>query len=85
VIEVPLTEAIVELAAAGTGIGFLARWAVAPAVEAGKVATCPLGSRAFRRQWYAVTLRNQPAPRFVAEFVDLLSNFCPKNARRMSA
>ena len=60
VIEVPLTEAIVELAGAGTGIGFLARWAVAPAVEAGKVAIRPLGGRGFRRQWYAVTLRNQP-------------------------
>jgi LysR family transcriptional regulator for metE and metH len=85
VIEVPLTEAIVELAGAGTGIGFLARWAVAPAVEAGKVATRPLGGRGFRRQWYAVTLRNQPAPPFLAEFLTLLSNFVPKNARRMSA
>jgi LysR family transcriptional regulator, regulator for metE and metH len=85
VIEVPLTEAIVELAAAGTGIGFLARWAVAPAVEAGKVATRPLGGRGFRRQWYAVTLRNQPALPFLEEFLNLLSNFVPKNARRMSA
>ena len=85
VIEVPLTEAIVELAGAGTGIGFLARWAVAPAVEAGKVAIRPLGSRGFRRQWFAATLRNQPKPPFLAEFLNLLSNFCPKNARRMSA
>jgi LysR family transcriptional regulator, regulator for metE and metH len=85
VIEVPLTEAIVELAGAGTGIGFLARWAVAPAVEAGKVAIRPLGGHGFRRQWYAVTLRNQPAPPFLAEFLNLLSNFVPKNARRMSA
>jgi len=85
VIEVPLTEAIVELAGAGTGIGFLARWAVAPAVEAGKVAIRPMGGRGFRRQWYAVTLRNQPTPPFLAEFLNLLSNFCPKNARRMSA
>ena len=85
VIEVPLTEAIVELAAAGTGIGFLARWAVAPAVEAGKVAIRPLGGRGFKRQWHAVTLRNQPTPPFLAEFLNLLSNFCPKNARRMSA
>jgi LysR family transcriptional regulator, regulator for metE and metH len=85
VIEVPLTEAIVELAGAGTGIGFLARWAVAPAVEAGKVAIRPLGGRGFRRQWYAVTLRNQPTPPFFTEFLNLLSNFCPKNARRMSA
>ena len=85
VIEVPLTEAIVELAGAGTGIGFLARWAVAPAVEAGKVAIRPLSGRGFRRQWYAVTLRNQAAPPFLAEFLNLLSKFCPKNARRMSA
>ncbi len=85
VIEVPLTEAIVELAGAGTGIGFLARWAVAPAVEAGKVAIRPMGGRGFRRQWYAITLRNQPTPPFLAEFLNLLSNFCPKNARRMSA
>lgn len=85
VIEVPLTEAIVELAGAGTGIGFLARWAVAPAVQAGKVAIRPMSGRAFRRQWHAVTLRNQPAPPFLTEFLNLLSNFCPKNARRMSA
>jgi LysR family transcriptional regulator for metE and metH len=85
VIEVPLTEAIVELAAAGTGVGFLARWAVAPAVEAGKVAIRPLGERGFRRQWHAVTLRNQPAPPHLAEFLSLLAGFCPKQARRMHA
>src|SRR5882724_9809827 len=85
VIEVPLTEGIVELAAAGTGIGFLARWAVAPAVEAGKVAIRTLGSRGFRRQWFAVTMRKQPTPPFLTEFLSLVSNFCPKHARRMSA
>jgi LysR family transcriptional regulator for metE and metH len=85
IIEVPLTEAIIEMAGAGTGIGFLARWAVAPAVEAGKVAIRPLSGRGFRRQWHAVTLRNQPAPPFLTEFLHLLSNFCPKHARRMSA
>ena len=85
VIEVPLTEAIVELAAAGTGIGFLARWAVAPAVEAGKVAIRPLGERGFRSQWHAVTLRNQPAPPHLSEFLSLLAGFCPKQARRMHA
>src|SRR6266436_1002858 len=85
VIEVPLTEAIVELAGAGTGVGFLARWAVAPAVEAGKIAIRPMGGRGFRRQWHAVTMRNQPTPPFLDEFLNLLANFCPKNARRMSA
>jgi LysR family transcriptional regulator for metE and metH len=85
IIEVPLTEAIAEMAGAGTGIGFLARWAVAPYAEAGKVVIRPLSGRGFRRQWYAVTLRNQPEPPFLIEFLDLLSNFCPKNARRMTA
>ena len=85
IIEVPLTEAIAEMAGAGTGIGFLARWAVAPYVEAGKVAIPPLSGRGFRRQWYAVTLRASPPSPFLAESLDLLSIFCPKNARRMSA
>jgi LysR family transcriptional regulator, regulator for metE and metH len=85
VVEVPLTEAIIEMAGAATGIGFLARWAVAPSVEAGKVAIRPLSGRGFRRQWHAVSLRNQPTPPFLAEFLNLLSTFCPKHARRMSA
>jgi LysR family transcriptional regulator for metE and metH len=85
VIEVPLTEAIIELASAGTGIGFLARWAVAPSAEAGRVVIRPLSGRGFRRQWHAVTLRNQPAPPHLTEFLTLLAGFCPKQARRMHA
>jgi LysR family transcriptional regulator, regulator for metE and metH len=84
VIEVPLTEAILELAAAGTGVGFLARWAIAPQVEAGRVVARPLSGRGFLRRWHAVTLRSQPAPPFLAEFLNLLSGFCPKQARRLS-
>jgi len=81
VIEVPLTEAIIEMAAAGTGIGFLARWAVLPQVESGRIAVRPLSTRGFRRQWHAVTLRNQPTPPHLAEFLNLLSSFSPKQAR----
>ena len=85
VLEVPLTEAIIEMAAAGTGIGFLARWAVAPQAEAGRVAIRPLSNRGFRRQWHAVTMRNQPVPPYLAEFLNLLAGFCPKQARRLRA
>jgi LysR family transcriptional regulator for metE and metH len=85
VLEVPLTEAIIEMAAAGTGIGFLARWAVAPQVETGRVVVRPVSSRGFRRQWHAVTLRNQPTPPCLAEFLTLLAGFCPKQARRLRA
>jgi LysR family transcriptional regulator, regulator for metE and metH len=81
IIELPLTEIIVELAAAGTGVGFLARWAIAPHVEAGRIAARPLSTRGFRRQWHAVTLRNQPPPPHLAEFLSLLSGFAPKQVR----
>jgi len=85
VLEIPLTEAIVEMAAAGGGVGFMARWAVAPQVEAGRVVIRPLSSRGFPRRWYAVTLRNQPAPPYMAAFLDLLSATCPKFARHLRA
>ena len=81
IIEVPLTEAIVEMAAAGTGIGFLARWAVGPQVESGRIVVRPLSTRGFRRQWHAVTLRNQPVPLYLAEFLKLLASYVPKHAR----
>ena len=84
VIEVPLTEVIIELAAAGTGIGMLAHWAVAPHVERGRVAVQRIGA-GVRRQWHAVTLRNQSNSRFVPEFITLLSAFCPKQAKRIPA
>ncbi len=83
IMEIMLTEGIVELAAAGTGIGFLARWAVAPYADSGKVALRPLTSRGFRRVWHAATLRNQPTPAYVTEFLDVLSSYCPKPARLM--
>ena len=85
VIELPLTEVIIEMAAAGSGIGFLAGWAVAPHVQAKRIVARPLSHRGYRRQWYAATLRNQPAPPFLAEFVELLSTCSPKQARRQTA
>ncbi|HVO81485.1 MAG TPA: LysR substrate-binding domain-containing protein [Terriglobales bacterium] len=85
VLEIPLTEAIIEMAATGTGIGFLDRWAIAPDVERGRIVARPLSSRGFRRRWWMVTLRNQPAPPYLAEFLSLLTNFSPKQARRLRA
>jgi LysR family transcriptional regulator for metE and metH len=70
VLEIPLTEGIVELVAAGIGIAFLARWAVAQSLEARRIVARPFGPQGFRRRWYAATLRSQTAPS-VMEFVNL--------------
>jgi len=83
VLEIPLTEAIVEMAAAGTGVAFMARWAIAPQLEMERVVVRPLSSRGFPRRWYAVTMRNQPAPPYLAAFLEQLSAACPKFARRL--
>src|SRR5687768_14214063 len=48
-----LTEAIVELVAAGLGVAVLARWAVAPALRSGAVRATRIGKRGIRRTWFA--------------------------------
>lgn len=81
VIQVPLTEAMIEMAGAGTGIAFMARWAIQPQLDSGRIAIRPLSTRGFRRRWHAVTLRNQPTPPHLTEFLELLSTTAPKQAR----
>ena len=77
VMEIPLTEAIVEMAAAGAGIAFMACWAVSPHLESKKLVGRSLGV-GFRRNWYAVTLRNQRKTSYMTEFLNLLTLDGPK-------
>jgi LysR family transcriptional regulator for metE and metH len=70
--HVELTEAIIELVKAGLGVGFLARWAVAPHVRAGTLATVSVNHPAARRQWTAVVRREQAAQPHLTAFVELL-------------
>lgn len=58
--RVQLTEGIVELVKAGVGVGLLARWAVAPHVAAGTLATVRVTERGLPRRWSAAFLRDAP-------------------------
>ena len=71
--QVPLTEAILELAKAGLGVGVLARWAIEPAIKARAVRALPITRKGVFRTWTAVTLRERPEPKWQREFVDLLA------------
>jgi len=85
VMEIPLTEAIVEMAGAQTGVAFIAQWAAAAYVKSGKIVTRSLCDSGFHRHWYAVTLNHEPMAAYMIEFLSLLSLDCSKYMRRFSA
>lgn len=85
VLEIPLTEAIMELAAADTGVTLMAHWAAASYIESGRVVARPLCESGIHRYWYAVTLNHQPMAAYLKEFIGLLSLDCSKYMRRFSA
>jgi LysR family transcriptional regulator for metE and metH len=68
-----LTEAMIELARAGTGVGILPRWSAQRAIAGGGVAALSLTRRGMRRQWVAATLAAQPDPPYIVDFLDLLA------------
>jgi len=72
--RVQLTEALLEMIRAGVGIGVMAKWAVAPQIEAGAVSAIPLTRKGLRRRWVAAMLKNKAAPAYLLEFVRLLAN-----------
>jgi LysR family transcriptional regulator for metE and metH len=82
IVEIPLTESIVDMASAGFGVALLARWAFAAYLQAGKVVARPLSKSGLRRQWYAATLRNRPTSPYLMEFVSLLARTCALDAAR---
>lgn len=72
--NVQLTEAIIEMAKAGIGVGILHRWAVAPQVEAGLIRALPLTRKGLHRRWSAAVLKNRATPPYLQEFVKLLAD-----------
>jgi LysR family transcriptional regulator, regulator for metE and metH len=84
VIEIPLTEGLIELAAAGTGVGLLAAWAVAPDLRGKRVVAKRIGTEGLYRKWYALTLSEQKPPKYLQAFLELLksaSPFCGEGIR----
>jgi LysR family transcriptional regulator for metE and metH len=68
-----LTEAMIELAKAGAGVGVLPRWSAQRAIASGAVAALSITRRGMRRHWVAATLAAQPDPPYITDFLDLLA------------
>ena len=67
-----LTEAMIELARAGMGIGILPRWSAQRAIASGAVVPLSITRKGMRRRWAAGTLAAQPESAAHADFIDLL-------------
>ncbi|MEN3335779.1 MAG: LysR family transcriptional regulator, regulator for metE and metH [Blastocatellia bacterium] len=79
--RVELTEAIIEMVKAGMGISVMARWAVAPHVEAGLLRVLPLTARGLHRQWSAVMIRHKAQPPYLRKFVELIASHSPTQSK----
>jgi LysR family transcriptional regulator, regulator for metE and metH len=73
ILQVQITEGILEFVRAGMGVAVLARWAVAPYLASGDLVGLQLTERPLRRQWSAATLRCEAPPPHLLEFMKLLS------------
>jgi LysR family transcriptional regulator for metE and metH len=85
IIQIQLTEAIVEMVAAGFGVSLLARWAIAPQLEAGTLRAVRVTRRGLRRHWQATTLRATERPPYLDEFIRLLARGSGAAAQRIVA
>jgi LysR family transcriptional regulator for metE and metH len=68
-----LTEAMVELARAGVGVGVLPRWSAHRAISSGAVRALSIGRRGVHRQWVAATLAGRRDPEHMVAFIDLIA------------
>ncbi|GAB0106726.1 LysR substrate-binding domain-containing protein [Nocardia sp. JMUB6875] len=70
-----LTELVVELVAAGEGVGVLPSWVIAPYLARGEVTAVRIGPRGDTRAWYAAT-RTDDERAHILDFVGrLVSHF----------
>jgi LysR family transcriptional regulator, regulator for metE and metH len=67
-----LTEAMIEMAKAGIGVGVLPRWSAHAAIAARAVVPLSITRRGMRRQWTAATLKAQHVPPYLTDFIDLM-------------
>lgn len=80
-LQVQLTEAIIEMAKAGLGIGVVSTWAVAPHVATGALRAIPLTRRRFGRTWSAAALTRVARQPHMSDFIDILLTARPFELR----
>lgn len=68
-----LTEAMIEMARAGLGVGILPRWSAQSALAARAVVPLSITRRGVGRRWTAATLKAQTEPAWLTDFIALIA------------
>ena len=68
-----LTEAMIEMARAGLGVGILPRWSAQAALAARAVVPLSITRRGVGRRWTAATLKTPAEPLWLTEFIALVA------------
>ena len=72
VMQVQVTEAVVEMVKAGMGINVMAKWIVEPYLNDNQLALVPVTKRGIHRTWHAITLADENSPQYLQNFVQHL-------------
>lgn len=73
VIQVQVTEAIVEMVKAGLGVNVMAKWIIEPYLTDNEISLVPVTKRGIHRNWNAITLKQDNPPQYLVNFVKHLS------------
>lgn len=65
-------QAIIEMVAAGFGISIVPGWAVKSALEANQISAVPITRKGLPLTWNATFLKNNAAPVFQKEFINIV-------------
>lgn len=69
---VPITEVLIELVKAETGIGIVHRWIAEPQIRSGAVVACRLTRTGLRKTWKAVHAQHAPRREALADLIALI-------------
>lgn len=69
VMQVQVTEAILEMVKAGLAINVMASWIVEPYLKSNEIKLIPVTKRGIHRTWYAITMKQENPPQYLENFV----------------
>lgn len=72
VMQVQVTEAVVEMVKAGMGVNVMAKWIVEPYLKDDEIALVPVTKRGIHRTWTAINLKDENSPQYLQNFIQHL-------------